>query len=148
MIPDPDAGGVPTGKPKRKGTDGEIYEDFGGKRYRCSTYYRGGKEISTWYEIDASGSRIIGGTVRPPDTPVKVWSKMSEAQQLADIADYTAGRPGKKAIGEGKDNAASGAVLPKPNGLPGVPASSSSSSSSVCCRSRCRRLCTYGPLWS
>ena len=66
---------------------GEIYVDDSGKRSRRSVYFRGGEEISTWHEVDVSGSRILGGSVRQPDTPAEICLKMTEAQHMACCYD-------------------------------------------------------------
>ena len=55
----------PSGKPTWKETHGEIYVDGAGKRFKCSSYWRGQSQINTWYEIDESGSRILSTSFKP-----------------------------------------------------------------------------------
>ena len=50
----------------------------------------------------------MGGSVRPPDTPAKIWSKLAEYQQQSDALDYSLGRPGRVKDRGGGDSAASG----------------------------------------
>ena len=117
-----DAGGGRFGKPRLKGKDGQIYIDDAGKCYKCYIYPRGDREVHPWYEVDASGSRILGGSVRPPDTPAKIWSKMTDLQQQADARDCSLGRPGRK-MADADGGAASSAKL-SPSAPPGPPAPS------------------------
>ena len=78
----------PGGKPTHKGKHGEIVVCRDGRRYKCSSYKRGDSEVNTWYEIDESGSRMLGHSARPPDIGAKRWAKMPEAQQLEEIGKY------------------------------------------------------------
>ena len=77
-----DAGRGRFGKPRFKGEVGQIYVDDAGKRFKCYVYARGDKFVYPWYEVDESGSRKLGGSVRPPDTPAQIWSKMIDYQQI------------------------------------------------------------------
>jgi len=90
---DPKPGGSPTprrvGKPTYKGQDGEIYVDDDGNRYKCSLYRRGDNVTSRWYQIDASGARILGHSFRPPSIGPGQWVKMSEMQKLEEIAKHS-----------------------------------------------------------
>ena len=104
-----------------------------GKRFKCYTYIRGDREVHPWYEIDASGSRTMGGSVRPPDTPAKIWSKMTECQQQSDALDFSLGRPGREKHNAGDGGATSTATSPLPPFLPLVRARHN------LCRSRLRQ---------
>ena len=81
-------GANPGGKPTHKGTHGEIVVYDDGRRYKRSSYKRGNSEVNAWYEIDESGSRMLGHSARPPDIAAKRWSRMSEEQQLDEISKY------------------------------------------------------------
>ena len=117
MPPPPDApadAGGHYGKPRYKGKEGEIFIDAAGKRWRSYTYVRGDRTIHPWYEVDESGSRIMSGSVRPPDTPARIWSKMTDYQQQADALDYSLGRPGRAKGSGGDVSTASGTSSPPP----------------------------------
>ena len=45
---------------------------------------------SAWYEIDASGARVLGTSFKPPGIGSKVWAKMTEEQKLEAIAEHSA----------------------------------------------------------
>ena len=53
-----------------------------------SSYQRGDSNVNTWYEIDESGGRVLGNSVRPPDIGAKRWSRMNEATRVAEIEAY------------------------------------------------------------
>ena len=103
-----DAGGH-FGKPRYTGKEGEIYVDAASKRFKSYTYIRGDCTLHPWHDVDESGSRIMGESVRPPDTPAKIWSKMTEYQQQSDALDSSLGRPGRVKDHGGGESTASGA---------------------------------------
>ena len=76
-----------SGKPTHRGKHGEVYADDDGRKFKCSCYYRGNKEVNTWYEIDESGSRILSTSFKPPSISSKAWVKLSEAEKLEAIAN-------------------------------------------------------------
>ena len=63
--------------------------DDEGRRFECSSYSRGGNTTTRWYEIDASGTRIFGSSLRPPTVKAKKWAKMSEERKLAEIIKHS-----------------------------------------------------------
>ena len=81
-------GPKPEGKPNHKGEHGEVYVDGKGRRYRCSSYKRGDSMVNTWYEIDESGTRILGNSTKPPDVDSKKWAQLNHEEQLQEIRDY------------------------------------------------------------
>ena len=49
---------------------------------------RGTSEVSSWYEIDASGARILGHSFRPPHIDPKTWVKLSEERKMEEMQKH------------------------------------------------------------
>ena len=81
---------APKGKPTHKGANGEIYVDSDGKRYKCSSYTRNDKTTTRWYEVDESGARKFGNSLKPSNVPSNVWSRMTEQQKMEEIVKASA----------------------------------------------------------